>query len=107
MNNIFRTLVNVNWKRRNFKVKSGLVTCEKIRLASRLGFVGSEEDHVDEGDEDGGGAAFGVDKGVGDRVGVVLGPLDEHQQRQVPEQRAHEQNLGDELRVGVQGFSEN
>ena len=68
-----------------------------VRVAAGFGLVGSEEEHVDEGDEDGRGAAFGQSELVVDLVGVVLGPLHEHQQSKVAEEAAEEQQLRNEL----------
>jgi hypothetical protein len=67
--------------------------------------VGPVEHHVDECDEDGGGAALGDVEGVGIRVGVVLGPLDEHEEGEVAEDGAEEDNLRNELRPDVEIFS--
>ncbi len=69
-----------------------------------LSFVSSEENHVDEGDENGGRAPFRQPEVGGVGVCVVLGPLDEHQQSQIAKQTTEEEDLGDELRVDVDGL---
>ena len=63
------------------------------RLAALTHLVAPEQDHVDEGDENGGRATFGQGEGFFDIVGVVFCPLDEHQKCQVPEEGAQEQDL--------------
>ncbi len=67
--------------------------------------VGPVEHHVDEGDEDGGGTPLGVVEGVGIRVGVVLGPLDEHEESKVAKDAAEEEDLRNKLCPDVQIFS--
>ena len=62
---------------------------------STCGFIGLEQDHVDEGDEDRGGAALG--SGVILLVGRVGGPLVEHEQGHVAEHAHQEHDLGNEL----------
>ncbi len=69
-----------------------------------LSLVSSEENHVDEGDEHGGRAPFRQPEVGGVGVCVVLGPFDEHQQSQIAKQTTEEQDLGDELRVDVNGL---
>ncbi len=63
----------------------GLAGVHVARVAVGLGLVLPEQDHVDEGDEDGRGAALRVVELLGGevlglvRVGVVRRPLVEHQ----------------------------
>jgi len=77
-----------------------------VRIAAALCRVGPEQDHVDEGDEDGGGAALGEPELFLDLVGVVLRPLDEHEESEVAKEAAEEEQLGDELGEDVHGLLE-
>ena len=83
-----------------------LFSGKQVRItAVWRGHVGPVEHHVDEGDEDGGGAPLGEVECVGVLVGVVLGPLDEHEEGEVTEDAAEEDHLRDELRQYVKIFS--
>jgi hypothetical protein len=99
-------------KKMYFKMTTYQYTLESLFSSKQVGIpavrrchVGPVEHHVDECDEDGGGAALGDVEGVGVRVGVVLGPLDEHEEGEVAEDGAEEDNLRNELRPDVEIFS--
>jgi len=61
-----------------------------------------KEHHVDEGDEDGGGAALGQRETL--CIGIVFGPLDKNKQGKIAEHGTQKQDLWYELCVDVEGL---
>ena len=74
-------------------LKLSLAGVQVPSLAALTHLVAPEQDHVDEGDENGGRATLRQGKGFFDVVGVVFCPFDKHQKCQVPEEAAQKQDL--------------